>query len=72
MTEIHSIARKWGNSLGIIIPKEVVEQENITENEPLTVILQKKKPIVQEFFGLCPTWKRPTSEIKREMKKGWM
>lgn len=70
MAELECVTRKWGNSLGIIIPWEITQQEHITENEKLFVTI-KKKHTVKEFFGLLPDWKRPTVEIKREMKKGW-
>lgn len=70
MTEIECIARRWGNSLGIILPKELVEGIGILENEEI-VLEVKKKHLAKEFFGLLPGWKRPTEEIKKEMKKGW-
>lgn len=70
MTEIESVARKWGNSLGIIIPKEVVEEEQLQENERIVVEI-KKKHSAKDFFGLLNDWKRSAEEIKKEMKKGW-
>lgn len=70
MAEIECVARKWGSSLGIIIPKEIVEEEHIVENKPLVVEI-KKKHCAKEFFGILSSWKRSTDDIKREMKKGW-
>jgi len=71
MAEIECVARKWGNSLGIIIPWEVTEQEHITENEKLFVTI-KKKHKAKEFFGLLVgEWKKPAQELKDEMRKGW-
>lgn len=70
MTEIECTARKWGNSLGIIIPKEIVEEEHIGENESVTVSFHKRHK-ASEFFGLLPGWKRTAAEIKRDMKRGW-
>ncbi|MBI4981342.1 AbrB/MazE/SpoVT family DNA-binding domain-containing protein [Candidatus Woesearchaeota archaeon] len=70
MAEIECTTRKWGNSLGIILPKEIVNEEDIAENEKIMVGI-KKKHLAKEFFGLLHGWKRPTEEIKREMKKGW-
>ena len=31
--------RKWGNSYGIVIPKEVIESENLKENENIEIII---------------------------------
>ena len=36
-------AKKWGNSVGIIIPSEVVEREGITLDDELVVHIEKKK-----------------------------
>jgi len=35
--------KKWGNSIGIIIPKEVIDAEQITLNDELIVHVEKKK-----------------------------
>ena len=70
MSETECIARKWGSSLGLVIPKEIVEEENLIENEKLIVSIRKKR-VAKEFFGLLAGWKKPTAEIKKEMKKGW-
>lgn len=70
MIEIESYTRKWGNSLGIVIPKEIIEKENISENEKIVVRI-KKKHKAEDFFGMLTDWKRPTDEIKKKMKEGW-
>ena len=41
MTEIEVQTRKWGNSLGIAIPKKIIDQEHLSENQ--TVIIEIKK-----------------------------
>ncbi len=70
MAETECVARKWGNSLGIIIPREIVEEEQIIENETVSVIFHKKHQ-AKEFFGLFLGWKKPTQQLKKEMKQGW-
>lgn len=35
--------KKWGNSIGIIIPKEVVDLEKITTDDELIIRIEKKK-----------------------------
>ena len=70
MSETECVARKWGNSLGIVIPWEIVQEEAITENETVTVTFHKRHK-AKEFFGLLSDWKKPTDEIKKEMKRGW-
>jgi antitoxin MazE len=39
---------KWGNSQGIRIPKVFLENINISENEPVDVILENEKIIIKK------------------------
>lgn len=68
--EVEAIARSWGNSLGVILPKSTVDAFGIKENDKV-VIQIKKKHLAKEFFGMFSDWKTPTDKIKKEMKKGW-
>ena len=35
--------KKWGNSIGVIIPKEIIEKQNITIDDELILHIEKKK-----------------------------
>lgn len=61
--------RKWGHSLGIIIPGNLTKKLNLKEHE--TVELQVKK--LGEFSSLFGSLKfrEPTQKIKKELKEGW-
>ncbi|MBI4918865.1 AbrB/MazE/SpoVT family DNA-binding domain-containing protein [archaeon] len=52
MTELEIVAKKWGNSFGFVIPKSVVEEENIKENEKFSVVLVRKSDTISKTFGL--------------------
>ena len=70
--EIETSTRKWGNSIAVIIPSKIVEQEKLRENERVTIRIEKKKPLrVKDVFGLVRGWEKPTEEIIKEAKKGW-
>ncbi|MBU0906849.1 MAG: AbrB/MazE/SpoVT family DNA-binding domain-containing protein [Nanoarchaeota archaeon] len=43
MEKINVKVRKWGNSFGIILPKRVVDNQNLTEGIEIEVIIQPKK-----------------------------
>ena len=62
-----SKARKWGNSLGVVIPLNIIQKENLKENSEVTLKIVKKSP----FEGLFGTvkFKRPVKEIVKELKK---
>ena len=70
--EIKAIAKRWGSSIGIVLPKSIVEENKIRENEE--VIIEIKKPVfVKELFGKYPQWKsrKTAQELKDEARKGW-
>ena len=70
MVEIQAKTRKWGSSIGVVIPKEAVEEEGIKPNEKIVIEI-KKRVKVKDVFGMFPEWKRSTQEIKDERRAGW-
>lgn len=40
--------KRWGNSLGIRIPKAFLENANFSENEPVDIILENEKIIIKK------------------------
>ena len=69
--EIKIKTKKWGNSIGIILPKSVVESRKIRENDEIVIEI-RKQPIMSQLFGKFPrTSKRTAQEIKDEARKGW-
>ena len=69
MMEVKAKTKKWGNSIGIVIPKEAIRQESIKPNQEVTVLISAK-PITKagDIFG---TWKfkKPTEQLMREIDK---
>ena len=55
--------RNVGTSLGILIPKEVIKEEKITEGEEIEVsVLKKNLALIKDSFGIA----KGTSMFKRE------
>ncbi|HLC55167.1 MAG TPA: AbrB/MazE/SpoVT family DNA-binding domain-containing protein [Candidatus Nanoarchaeia archaeon] len=69
--EVETVAKKWGSSIGVILPKSLVEARKIKENDRIIVEIRSKKVKAGELFGILKEWKKPTQEIKNEMKRGW-
>ena len=44
-------ARPWGNSLGIVIPKKVVDTLHLHSGEELLITVEKKENPLKELFG---------------------
>lgn len=69
MPEIEVITRKWGNSLAVVIPNDIVIQEKIKPNEKIHVLL-KKETDLSDLFGKWDTHKT-AQQLKDESRKDW-
>jgi len=69
MAEVVVTARKWGNSIGITLPKSIAEKEKIKDSDKLVISVKKIVP-VKELFGTFKTNKN-AQELKDEMREGW-
>jgi len=69
MTEIQTQTRKWGNSLGIVIPKKIIDEEHLHENQKVIVEI-KKVADIKRFFGAFK-FSKSAQQIKDEMREGW-
>ena len=69
MAEIKAITRRWGNSLGITLSREIVEREHLRENQPLVLEI-KRVGDIRGLKGLV-SFKKSTQQLKEEMRKGW-
>ncbi|MDP3728188.1 MAG: hypothetical protein Q8R18_01910 [bacterium] len=54
MMSYQTITKRWGNSLGLVIPKNIVEGSHIRENEKVTVLIIKdSQKVLEEIFGIA-------------------
>ena len=60
-------AKKWGNSIGIIIPNEMVERLHIKPEENIVVEIQRKDNVLKELFGAIK-FTRPTDKILNDVR----
>ena len=70
MTDVICKAKKWGSSLGVVIPKIVVEKEHISEGEEIVITIIKQH-LAKEFFGILSDWKKSAQKLKDEAREGW-
>jgi len=69
--EIETIAKRWGSSIGIILPKRVVDSRKIRENDKVIIEI-KNKPLAKDFFGRFKgKFKKSTQELKDDARRGW-
>lgn len=70
MTQIKTIARKWGDSVAIIIPKRLAESKKIKPMDEIVVTIEKEKASLKDLFGAWKT-KKTAQELKDESRKDW-
>jgi antitoxin component of MazEF toxin-antitoxin module len=69
---IEAKVKKWGNSLAIILPKEIVERKQIHEEDSLLVFDVVKDIDISESFGaLKGKFKHTAQELKDMAREGW-
>ena len=66
--EIEAEIRKVGNSAAILIPKEVMDKQNLAVEDKVKVIILPKKTLGQVLWGRGK-FREPADKLKRELKK---
>ena len=71
MQKINTKVKKWGNSLGIILPRRIVSSEQIKEGSEINIIVESKnKTKVKDLFGILKgKLKKDTDEIMEEIDR---
>jgi antitoxin component of MazEF toxin-antitoxin module len=63
--------RRWGNSLGIIIPSNIIKNQSINENSEIEIMINlKSKTKAGDIFGILKgKLKRSTEDLLNEVNK---
>ena len=64
---ILSKTRKWGSSLGVVIPKDVVKELKLRENQDVVIDIMPKENPLKELFGSVKLSK-PTEQLLKEIR----
>jgi len=65
---VRATIKRWGNSYGVVIPKDVVQKEGLRENDEVEVIV-KKAVDIQSLFGKYKFY--DVQKVKDELREGW-
>ncbi len=65
---IEVTTKKWGNSIGIIIPSETIERLSIKPEEKIIIEIERNENVLKELFGAVK-FKRPVKDILKEARK---
>lgn len=65
--------KKWGNSLGIILPSNIVRTKNIKENAELEILINlKNKTKAGDIFGILKgKLTRNTGDLLKEVDRAF-
>ena len=68
--------KKWGNSLGIVIPYILVERLKLKPEEKITIEITHKENPLKELFGAFKHNKKSTKQMigesRKELESKWM
>lgn len=72
MQTFQTTPKHWGNSLGVTIPKEIVEREHLspTKNIIVSITAVEGMERLKEMFGSLKL-KMPTQQAMDEIDKGY-
>ncbi|MEK6893717.1 MAG: hypothetical protein AABX07_05965 [Nanoarchaeota archaeon] len=62
--------KKWGNSMAVIVPSEIVEKKALKENEPFFIEVVRKAD-VSEIFGSIKKRKMSGQKFKDMIREEW-
>ena len=67
--------KKWGNSMGVIFPKEIIEKEHFKERDKIKLEIVKEADLRKLFGSLkrkFPNRKHVSGqEFKNMVREGW-
>lgn len=66
--EIKTFTRKWGNSLGVRLPKELVKKKNLKPNMEITIEVNSKSNL-DGVWGMIKEGKMSAQEMKDLSRK---
>ena len=72
MEQFHARPKKWGSSLGIVIPSEIVQEAAIKSGQEVVVFISQAapNPLIKKMFGTLKL-KKPTQQVMKEIDEGY-
>ena len=78
MPEVVAILRKWGNSLGVVIPREIVMRKKWKQKQKVFVSISEKEHMkARDVFGMIQSLKKFDTErvlkaVDDELESKWV
>ena len=69
--EVEVKLKKWGSSIGLVLPKKAVEKEGLKEGDSVKVVVFREHHPFKGLFGVYK-FSKSTEEILKEVdEEGW-
>lgn len=63
--------KKWGNSLGAVLPKEMIKKKGLKEGSTVEVLVPENRKVdINKLFGSFK-FKKSAQQMKDEMREAW-
>lgn len=72
---IEVTTKQWGNSIGVVIPFEIVERLQIKPEERVVIEVEKKTNVLEELFGAAPFKKsarKIVDDLRKDLQSRWL
>ncbi len=69
MSRVRAKVRRWGSSLGIVVPSEIAKELRLKAGDD--VVLEIDQAGIDEAFGSLKDWAVDPQKLKDELRRGW-
>lgn len=71
MIEVEVNVKEWGNSLGVILPRNLAKKEKIKSGDKIKMIIVKEQTDLSDIFGMLKDSKINSQKVKDDLRKEW-
>ncbi|HYS73476.1 MAG TPA: AbrB/MazE/SpoVT family DNA-binding domain-containing protein [Thermoplasmata archaeon] len=69
MPRVHAKVRRWGSSMGIVVPSEIAKELKLKAGDE--VVFEIEQAGIDEAFGSLKDWAVDPQKLKDELRRGW-
>ncbi|MBI2444857.1 AbrB/MazE/SpoVT family DNA-binding domain-containing protein [Candidatus Micrarchaeota archaeon] len=69
MVHMQGVIKKWGNSYGILLPKNVLEKGHFKEGQKVELLINPKTNILKKTFGMFKDFPLSGQQVKDEARR---
>lgn len=62
------VIRRWGNSLGAVLPNSIIQKNNLKENDKIKILIIREGDVLRKTFGKL---KGKVNQSSQDMKEGF-